>query len=332
METILFYNRERILEKTSVRKYEVKIGEQIEILESLSALQQTPAKFILIGIAEDIGIRANHGRSGAHETWEKALQTFLNLQHTPYTHRIALLGEIDCREEMYISNQLQPEEQNYLEALGALVEKIDKKVSIIAKEVISYGKVPILIGGGHNNCYGLIEGAFLAKETAINTINFDAHTDFRTLEHRHSGNGFSYAFSKGYINKYFILGLQRNYTSQSIWDQLEQHPEQIQYLLFEDIILKNKFTYDEALQYAIDFIQHQSFGIELDLDSISSIGSSAMTPSAFDLNQARKFLYRLSHLQNCIYIHLCEGSPSHEAFTNQVGKVLSYLISDCIDD
>lgn len=332
LESILFYNRESILARTSVRKHEVKIGEQIEILSSFSAIKQSPAKFVLFGISEDIGIRANQGREGAAHTWEKALQTFLNLQYSQHTnyHRIALLGEVDCREEMYISNQLQPESPNYLEALGALVEKIDKKVSAITKEIISHGKVPILIGGGHNNCYGMLEGASLAKGKAINTINFDVHSDFRPLEHRHSGNGFSYAFSKGYINKYFLFGLQRNYTSQTIWDTIAQHSEKIKYVLFEEIFLEMKSSFAEALSDASTFINDTPFGVELDLDSITNIGSSAMTPSGWDLNQARAYLYHFSHIENCTYIHICEGAPKHELFPNQIGKTLAYLISDCL--
>lgn len=332
MESLIFYDRENVLKRTSVRKHEVKIGEQIEVLESISAIKQTPAKYILFGIAEDIGIRANHGRRGASEAWEIALDTFLNLQHSQHTRtqRIALLGEIDCREENYIADQLQVDEPNYFEALGKLVEKIDEKVAKVIKEIISYGKIPLVIGGGHNNAYGCIHGAYVAKKTAVNAINFDAHSDFRPLEHRHSGNGFSYAFSKGYLNKYFIFGLQRNYTSQSIWDTMEEENDSIRHILFEDIILRKKTSFEEALVQASDFITNEPFGIELDLDSISDIGSSAMTPSAFDLNQARFYLYQLSRKKNCTYIHICEGAPKHRLYGNQVGKTLAYLISDCI--
>jgi formiminoglutamase len=39
----------------------------------------------------------------------------------------------------------------------------------------------------------------------VNAINFDAHSDFRILEGRHSGNGFSYAYEEGFLKKYFIL-------------------------------------------------------------------------------------------------------------------------------
>src|SRR5699024_5226391 len=125
-----------------------------------------------------------------------------------------------------------------------------------------------------------------------------AHTDFRPLEHRHSGNGFSYAFSKGYLNKYYIFGLQRNYTSQSVWDTMAQHGERIQNTLFKDIILKSKMTYKDVLNPASNMINNTACRSELYIDSIANIGSSAMTRSAFDLKQARSYLYQLSHHAN----------------------------------
>ena len=83
-------------------------------------------------------------------------------------------------------------------------------------KIVSAGKTPIVIGGGHNNAYGNIKGTSLALNKPINVINFDAHTDFRALEGRHSGNGFSYAFQEGFLNNYFIFGIHENYSSKAV--------------------------------------------------------------------------------------------------------------------
>lgn len=332
MKDVLFCSREQIMELTSIREHEVKIGEQISFIDSYETLKNSPAKYILLGIAEDVGIRANHGRAGATSTWKAALQIFVNLQHSQYTRseNIAILGEVDVREETLLSNQLLPTEKNYLSAMGQLVERIDLKLSQIIAQITALGKIPILIGGGHNNAYGMIKGTATGLGHAVNSINFDAHTDFRPLEHRHSGNGFSYAYDRGHLDKYFIFGLQRNYTSQAIWNTMHEKADRIQYVLYEDIILKRKWSFEEALENATKFISDKAYGIEIDLDSIAHTGSSAMTPSAFDLAKARRFLYHLSHQDNCAYIHLCEGAIQHEAYPNQVAKTLAYLISDCV--
>ncbi len=91
------------------------------------------------------------------------------------------------------------------------VETIDQSVNQLVYSIVKAGKIPIVVGGGHNNAYGIIKGCALALKTKINTINFDAHTDLRALEGRHSGNGFSYAIDEGFLNRYFIFGLHENH-------------------------------------------------------------------------------------------------------------------------
>jgi formiminoglutamase len=46
---------------------------------------------------------------------------------------------------------------------------------LILFNIIKLGKIPIIIGGGHNNAYGNIKGSALAKGK-LNAINFDAHS------------------------------------------------------------------------------------------------------------------------------------------------------------
>jgi len=164
----------------------------------------------------------------------------------------------------------------------------------------------------------------------INCINLDAHSDFRSLEHRHSGNGFSYAYENGFLEKYFIFGLHRNYTSEAIFSEMNSKSENLQYLLFEDLSINGKIAFSEGIEKAENFCCHAPFGIELDMDAIENMGSSAMSPSGFTLNEARNYAYNFSKHNNACYVHICEGSPRAEIFPNQVGKTISYLLSDVI--
>jgi len=66
------------------RKGERKFGEKIDFPENRSIenfLEQTSAKYILLGIEEDIGVQANLGRSGTRMAWENTLKSLLNIQH-----------------------------------------------------------------------------------------------------------------------------------------------------------------------------------------------------------------------------------------------------------
>jgi len=332
MNVIHFYTEEAHTAYLNPRASETKLGEKAEVLSSWNALEESNVKYVLLGIPEDIGVRANHGIEGTSEAWEAALKTVLNIQHNEFTNaaQLGILGAIDCDAEMQQAASLDPDASNYLTQLGELIQQLDRKVSKVVTKIIASDKIPIIIGGGHNNSYGNLKGAAIAMDKPINCINFDAHTDFRPLEHRHSGNGFSYAHQDGYLGNYYIFGLHRNYTSEGVFQNMEAQKEQLKFSIFEDMTVKHSLSYSEALQDAQEHCCGSSFGLELDLDAIEGMGSSAMTPSGFSMQEARQWVQHFSKLDSFRYLHICEGAPNRELFPNQVGKAISYLITDVI--
>ncbi len=332
MNLLKIYSEKHIETFLKKRAGETKFGEKVGIVENLNELKNHPAKFVLLGIPEDIGVRANFGNAGTSKAWTAALGSLLNIQsnHLTNAENVILLGEIDCEKQMQQAEKISKSGEYSVEKLGDLVAQVDHKVALVIKAIIEAGKFPIIVGGGHNNSFGNLKGTSQALKKPLNCINLDAHSDFRTLEHRHSGNGFSYAFEEGFLDKYFLFGLHRNYTSQGIFDTIENKSERIKFNLFEDISIQKKLTFSEALQQAEDFCCNENFGIELDLDAIKMMGSSAISPSGFSVNKARQFVSYFSKNKNAIYLHICEGSPTAEVFPNQVGKAISYLVSDCI--
>ncbi|PVW16375.1 formimidoylglutamase [Marixanthomonas spongiae] len=334
METVRFYSKKELEQFISKRLGEEKLGQAVTTVTNWDALKNSPSKYVLLGIPEDIGVRANHGKPGARDAWLTALQSFCNIQNNAFTQaeNLIVLGEIDCKTQMEQAENIGQDDPHYFEKLGELVTQIDDKVSKTIKQIVQANKIPIIIGGGHNNSFGNLKGTSQAIGKPINCVNFDAHTDFRALEHRHSGNGFSYAFEDGFLNKYSIFGIHRNYTSKAVFETMDTNPKRIQYSIFEEIAISKKISFSKALQNAEAFINTKTeyFGVELDLDAIEHMGSSAMTPSGFTLTEARKFIRYFSEKENCKYIHICEGAPSFSANPNQLGKAISYLISDCI--
>lgn len=332
MNILKIYSKKDISSILKTRIGETKFGEKISFIEKLEDLEKHPSKFVLIGIPEDIGVRANYGNSGTSKAWKATLGSLLNIQSNDMTNakNVILLGEIDCDKQMKQANAISFQNNHYAEELGELVSQIDHKVSYIIQKIIAAKKIPIIIGGGHNNSYGNLMGTSKAINTKVNCINLDAHTDFRSLEHRHSGNGFSYAFEDGYLDKYFIVGLHRNYTSKAVFNTIDSNSERIKFNLFEDISVNGNLTFSEALQEAERFCCDKNFGIELDMDSLEMMGSSAISPNGFSVTQARIFVNYFSKMNNAKYLHICEGAPSLDIFPNQVGKTIAYLISDAI--
>lgn len=317
---------ENIWRLRSEREGEKKIGESIlagsDFFEN--DLKNCPAQFVVVGIPEDVGPRANYGKGGSDSAWEAFLPKFINIQETILLKgdTILLLGAFDfSRLPNYSSLKLDD--------LRKVVEEMDKAVSSLIEVIVKAGKTPIVIGGGHNNSYGLLKGSSKALGKAINCVNLDPHADYRKLEGRHSGNGFSYARADGYLNKYSIIGLHENYNSQEMIDRMEN--DLVDYSTYEAIFLREEIDFEDAIDISLTHVGAEPFGVELDCDAIENIPSSAQTPSGISTLQARKYIHHASRFINSIYLHLPEAAPSmKKGSSDQVGKLLSYLVSDFI--
>ena len=337
MESLHIYSKKEILDFVKIRKGEKKIGQKVSYINDLNnfddELINSSSKYVLFGIKESIGVRANMGKQGAESAWEYALKSFLNTQNSSFNKgkKVLVLGCLEFPTLNEKANKLDIKNLTELNALYKLVSEIDEEVTNLIYKIIAAGKIPIIVGGGHNNAYGNIKGLALALNKAINVINFDAHTDFRTLEGRHSGNGFSYAFHEGFLNKYFIFGIHENYTSKKVLEELSAHNNHINYNTFEAINIRQETSFKEEMKYALNFIKNDFFGLEIDLDAIQNIASSALTPSGFSVNETRQFVSFMGKHKKASYLHLCEAAPILDK-TNptQVGKLLSYLITDFI--
>jgi formiminoglutamase len=313
------------------REGEIKFFEDVPFGDSKKSienqLEKSSAKFILFGISEDIGVRANYGRPGTKNAWNTVLKTLLNIQSNRFTKpsSILVLGHFNFDEIDLKSSNNQELKKN--------VNIIDAEVSNLVYLIKKSGKTPIAVGGGHNNAYGLIKGCALALKSKVNAINFDAHSDFRALEGRHSGNGFSYAMDEGFLKKYFIFGLYEIYTSESVYNNIENN-KNIDYISFESIEVKKEISFEKALEKGQQFVSKQSFGIEVDCDALAHCPSSAMTPTGFDSRQARQFVFHLAKNHNASYLHICEAAPrlNSKKRDYNVGKMIVALIMDFINE
>ncbi|WP_310557951.1 formimidoylglutamase [Flavobacterium sp.] len=338
MEKLIPFTINDLAKVTNHRSGEIKFGEKMVTIpkgmDSTEFLKTCEAKYVLFGIPEDIGVRANYGRPGAASAWESAIASIANIQHNRFCKgsQIVVLGQLSVRAEMKEVEHLDFNDIDDRSKLSQLVEKIDKDVSHIIFNIIKAGKTPIIIGGGHNNSYGNIKGTALAKGKSINAVNFDAHSDFRILEGRHSGNGFSYAFEEGFLKKYFIFGLHENYTSKSVLDIIKKIEDRVRYNTYDSINIRKEKNFQQELIQAAQFIQNDFYGIEIDLDAIPNIASSAMTLSGFSIEELRQFVTFFAKNKNAAYLHICEGAPDlcEEKNNHLIGKLIGYLVTDFI--
>lgn len=324
------YHKADLQQLTRTRAGETKIGETLSAGLPISRNIQC----VILGIPEDIGVRANHGIGGASTAWDSFLSAFLNVQSTVRFsgENCCILGELDCRDLSSLAAS------GSVEDLRKAVTRIDLEVEQMISKLFALGKLPIVIGGGHNNAYPLIRSAARGLPLSdkmpspkINVINLDAHTDFRPPEGRHSGNGFRYAFQEGFLDRYAMIGLHRNYNAQSIIDEIAGE-KRISYSFWEDIFLEEKMNFKEAVFQAIDFTKSGICGIELDLDAVENILASAQTPSGITPTMARQYIHYCAGNLDPAYLHICEGAVQLDNGKTDpnTGKLIAYLVSDFI--
>lgn len=338
MEKLVLFTVNQLAKITNHRSGEIKFGEKMLTIpkntEITSFISNCEAQYVLFGIPEDIGIRANCGRPGAASAWDSAIGSIANIQHNKFCkgNQILVLGHLNFAEEMQEVKELNFNVVNDRIKLSQLVEKIDKEVSHIVFNIIKAGKTPIIIGGGHNNAYGNIKGAALAKGKSVNAINFDARSDFRILEGRHSGNSFSYAYEQGFLKKYFMFGLHENYISKSVLDTIKKTEERLRYNTFDSIKIRKEKEFNFELYQALEFIKGDYYGLEIDLSAIPNIPSSFMTLNGFSVEELRQFVSYFGKNRKVAYLHICEGAPDLGDEKNDylVGKLIGYLVTDFI--
>lgn len=344
MNHFKFYSKEDILSLTKMRRFETKIGERLQYLkfdgEWSEVLQQATAKYVILGIPEDIGVLANYGTGGTTTAWLSFLSTFLNVKSNDFLtgEHIMLLGHFDFGDLKFLidSNAYNPDE--LIEAYRHAVNIIDEEVEHMLKVIASCNKIPIIIGGGHNNAYPIIKGVSkgLAKTgkialAQINCVNLDAHADYSPTEGRHSGNAFRYAEEDGYLGKYSLIGVHENNISQSVLMDLHNNPF-INYITYEEIFIHERKNFIQAVAHATGFTEDSYTGIELDLDVIENVLSSSVTPTGITALHARQFINFAATDVKAAYLHICEGATqlTDGRKEESTGKLISYLVSDFV--
>jgi formiminoglutamase len=299
-----------IISFSSTRLGEVRLGQSF-----LAANDTSKAKYIILGISESVGPMANAGLPGAENAFFSFLSAFLNTQD--FDHNTACMGYIKWLGQAPNASQL-----------SMYVSELDEFVLQCLTQGVDKHQIPIVIGGGHNNALPLIRWANL-HFNKINVLNIDAHADCRAIEGRHSGNSFSYAIKEGLINTYHVFGLHRAYlNSESHQFMNDNH---VEYTFYEDYLDGRRDFITDINQYIDNQDEGSAFGLEIDMDCIADMPSSALSPSGWCFDDIRRVVRKVSNSKRKVaYFHLTEAAPISDLEKKRVGKALSYLLRDFI--
>lgn len=319
---------------TPRREGERKLGETIRTLpanaglaEGLRALPE--AGFAILLVPEDIGVRANFGRAGAAALPQATLRRLLAMQDNAGARgeSLALAGEVVVQDLMQQAVGLDPHRPGDLARLHALVSEVDGRVTGAVREIVAAGRTAIVLGGGHENAFGVLAGVRGATGAAAGCVNLDAHADLRADAGRHSGNPFSKALEAGHLSRYAAIGLHEPYLNEHMWNLFAQD-ERLLGITLEGM-LRGEPSLEEACDRAMAHVDGAPSTLEVDLDAIAGVPSSAATPSGLSAEGVRRCVQRIASRLDARALHICEGIPG-DGDAAGVGKLAALIVRDFV--
>lgn len=325
---------EQLRALTVERAGETRIGQRAGVLGK-AGTAPAGARVALLGVPEDIGVRANHGRPGTRRMWRAALPRLLNMQSNAFLDGrvIAIAGSVEVRDLRKVARSIDATKggprarEQALRDLRELVSAIDLRVTHVVAALRGAGMVPIVIGGGHNNAYGVLAGCAQALGAPLGCVNVDLHADLRPREGRHSGNAFSYAKADGHLGRYAIVGLSEAYATQAITEAIDEEEDYSAFTL--ESLLRGRTTIARMAEAAAAHVGGGPATLELDIDAVAQAPASAAAASGFSAAEFRALACQLCGAMQVHAAHIAEGAPGLGPWPDEmVGKLVAELARD----
>lgn len=270
-------------------------------------------QFMILGYADDEGIRLNGGRLGASEA-PKLIRQFL-YKMTPsalVTRAIKLFDLGDLKQK----SDLADRHQDALEVTTFLHAHKQKVISF---------------GGGHDYGYsdtaGFVKSYLNSKEKPV-VINFDAHLDVRPTQHGfNSGTPFFRLLEEfGSQIEFIEIGLQPQCNSRAHWDWAIKHGAH----LF-DLKSVNQLGLKHLLEHPVFKKINKSTPvfISFDIDALTASeagGCSQAWVTGLKTAECLDFLAELYKRSNTRGLGIYEVSPplDHDYQTSKTAALLTH--------
>lgn len=309
MGQLIPFTSKDLVQFTNPRNGEIRLGERLQVVgkeqDPIVAMSESSSRYVLVGIQEHLGQLANGSTNPHYNSWNATLQVLCNLQHNRFSkgESLFVLGQFTCPQwdEQAANYDFSRSEDRV--NLSKLVSQVDKEIAHLIFQIVQADKIPIVIGAGQTNAYGLIKGLALAKGKGVGAINWNKQTNYRIPEGRHSGNAFRYLSDEGFLKNYFVLGLQEYHASKEALNAFKKQPERLNYCTYESVMIREEISFKQAVKNSLEFMQQLDFGIEIDWNA----GLLGDSPVGFTPVQLRQFLYKVAQMPKVGYLHFSEA-------------------------
>ena len=273
-------------------------------------------EFALLGFASDVGVKRNHGRTGAAQGpdyFRKAVGSLC-------WHR-GPSGFLDA-------GNITPD--------GDDLESAQEQLGESVYHLLSNNKKPFIIGGGHETAFGHYLGVAkylkeVEPEAKLGILNIDAHFDLRSYDKAHSGSPFLQAHEHAEANdldlKYFVYGINPMNNTTHLFNKAGDLGAG--YCTNQEI-----FTHEldalQKLRYFLASRTHIYLTVCLDVfHSAMAPGVSAPAWNGIRLSHAQKVFEFIRRSGMLVSMDVCELNPlydEHEKTAKVAGTLFSELV------
>ena len=82
MQNLILFTSNHLKSTVKTRKGETKLGEHVQLINNLTNIYEDikalDVDYVIFGVCEDIGVTANHGKSGTYKAWDATIKILLN--------------------------------------------------------------------------------------------------------------------------------------------------------------------------------------------------------------------------------------------------------------
>lgn len=236
------------------------------------------ATVALIGLADDEGVRLNHGRIGARDGPDA------------FRHALSRLGAAEADApawpSVYDAGNIGP---------GTDLQDTHNRVTEAVAAVVELGLLPVAIGGGHDLTYPFVR-AVADRYGPMTGVYFDPHLDVRDTPG--SGMSFRRLIETGAATGLFIHGYDPFVNTRESKRWFDAHNGHV-----------------EAFGPGDPWPAGDRFFVSFDLDAVDQAyapGVSAPNPSGMDPKEAAAWARAAGKNPRVMCIDIMELSPQHD--------------------
>lgn len=261
------------------------------------------AKFAVVGVPLDFGVKVSGGREGAAKAPERIRAALSKLGSTYF-----------IEHELDIENTMVMDFGN-VHVIPDNPDLSYTRISEVIKFLLDKGLIPIVIGGSHDISFATIRGlSSFYKDKVIGGINIDSHLDVREISSDIISSGSPFRASLQSINEfkanYFTtIGVTGNTNARSHFEYLISKGSKI--------ITLNQLRKQGLANSVYQALDHQtdSMFLSIDIDVVSQAfapGCSAPAVIGMNPSEVCELAFLVGKSKKIQLLDIVEVNPSYD--------------------